>query len=111
MFRAVVTHLARFVVYLIAGARHTSDANDMAIALLRHRFCLLQRRSPRPPRLSRREKLASAVLAARTASGAALSRRAGGDGHSTRAWLVATPSCLLPLIWVCTPRRRRVTAG
>ena len=37
---------------------------DLEIALLRHQLRLLQRRSPRPPRLTRGEKLTLAVLAA-----------------------------------------------
>jgi hypothetical protein len=44
------------------SARRTADAKDLEIALLRHQLRLLQRRSPRPPRLARWEQLTLAVL-------------------------------------------------
>jgi len=86
MFWAVLTHLAGFVVDLIGGARRTEDAKDLEIALLRHQLRLLQRRSPRAPRLSRWEKLTLAVLAAK------LGRLAAGSrGHLSRAVLLVRP--------------------
>jgi hypothetical protein len=62
MLWAVLMHLVGLVVDLV-GAPRTADAKDLEIALLRHQLRLLLRRSPRPPRLSRWEKLTLAVLA------------------------------------------------
>jgi len=53
------------VVDLVVGAPRTADAKDLEIALLRHQIRLLLRRSSRPPRLSRWEKLTIAVLVAK----------------------------------------------
>jgi hypothetical protein len=53
MLWAVLTHLVGFVVDLVIGARRTEDVKDLEIALLRHQLRLMQRRAPRPPRLSR----------------------------------------------------------
>ena len=61
----VVLHLLGFVVDLVVGARRPEGAKDLEIALLRHQLRLLQRRSSRPPRLSRWEKLTLAVLVAK----------------------------------------------
>jgi len=61
----VVLHLLGFVVDLVVGARRPEGAKDVAIALLRHQLRLLQRRSSRPPRLSRWEKRTLAVLVAK----------------------------------------------
>ena len=63
MHWAVLMHLVGFVVDLIVGGRRIEDSKDLEIALLRHQLRLLQRRSTRPPRLSRGEKLTLAVLA------------------------------------------------
>src|SRR5437764_14846209 len=63
----VLMHLVEFIVDLISGARGEADEKDLQIALLRHQVRLLQRRSPRPPRLSRWEKLTLAALTARLA--------------------------------------------
>src|SRR3954471_24869844 len=65
MLWAVLTHLMGFVVDLVVGAPRTEDAKDLEIALLRHQLRLLLRRSSRPPRLSRWEKLTIAVLVAK----------------------------------------------
>jgi len=65
MFWAVLVHLAGFIVDLAVGARCADQAKDLEIALLRHQLRLMQRRAPRPPRLSRWEKLTFAVLAAK----------------------------------------------
>jgi putative transposase len=63
----VVMHLAGLIVDLIGGAHGEAEEKDLQIALLRHQVRLLQRRLPRPPRLSRWEKLTLAVLTARLA--------------------------------------------
>src|SRR5215210_6938397 len=82
MLWTVLMHLVGLVVDLIVGARRTADAKDLEIALLRHQLRLLQRRSPRPPRLSRWEKLALVVLVAK------LSRLTSGTrGRLARAVL------------------------
>src|SRR5262249_20043217 len=57
MLRAVLAHLVGFIVDLALGVRRSEDAKDLEIALLRHRFRLLQRHAGRPPRLSRWEQL------------------------------------------------------
>jgi putative transposase len=53
----VLMHLAGLIVDRIGGAHGEAEEQDLQIALLRHQVRLLQRRLPRPPRLSRREKL------------------------------------------------------
>ena len=70
----VILHLLGFVVDLVMGRRRAVRAKDLEIALLRHQLRLLQRRSPRPPRLSRWERLTIAVLTAKLAGVAAGSR-------------------------------------
>jgi len=52
---------------LTGGARGRADEKDLQIALLRHQVRLLQRRSPRQPRLARWEKLTLAALTTRLA--------------------------------------------
>src|SRR5256714_14230272 len=90
MLWTVLTHLAGFVVDLAVGARRTEDAKDLEIALLRHRLRLLLRRSSRPPRLSRWEKLTITVLAAR------LGRLvAGSRDRLSRAVLLVRPAPVL----------------
>src|SRR5437764_420895 len=49
------------------STRRTDRDKDLEILLLRHQLRVLQRERPRPPRLSRWEKLALAVLAAKLA--------------------------------------------
>ncbi len=63
----VLMHLAGLIVDLNGGAHEESEEKDLQIALLRHQVRLLQRRLPRPPRLSRWEKLTLAALTARLA--------------------------------------------
>jgi putative transposase len=63
----VLMHLAGLIVDLIGGAHGEAEEKDLQIALLRHQVRLLQRRVPRPPRLSRWEKLTLAALTARLA--------------------------------------------
>ena len=60
----VLLPLVGLVVDLASGAHGQAEEQDLQIALLRHQVRLLQRRSPRPPRLSRWEQL---TLAGRTA--------------------------------------------
>jgi putative transposase len=65
MVWCVLLHLVGLIVDLLSGARRKDDEKDLQIALLRHQVRLLQRRVPRPPRLSRWEKLTLAALTAR----------------------------------------------
>ncbi len=90
MLWAVLTHLVRFVVDRVVGARRTEDAKDLAIALRRHQLRLLLRRAGRPPRLSRWEKLTLAVLAAKLGRVVA-----GARGHLSRAVLLVRPETVL----------------
>ena len=90
MLWAVLTHLVEFVVDLIAGARHTTDAKDLEIAVLRHQLRLLLRRAGRPPRLSRWEKLSLAVLAAKLGRAVA-----GSRGRLSLALLLVRPETVL----------------
>ena len=87
---AVLAHLLGLVVDLVVGAWHTADAKDLEIALLRHQLRLLQRRSLRPPHLSRWEKLTVAVLAAK------LGRLvAGSRSRLSHAVLLVRPETVL----------------
>jgi hypothetical protein len=90
MLWAVLAHLVGLVVDLVGSARHTADAKDLAIALLRHQLRLLQRRSPRPPRLSRWERLTLAVLVAKLARSVA-----DGGSRLARAVLLVRPETVL----------------
>ena len=66
MVWSLVAHVVSFVVELVGVAGPRDDRHkDLEILLLRHQVRLLQRRQPRPPRLSRWEKLTLAVLAAK----------------------------------------------
>jgi hypothetical protein len=60
----VLYHLITFILDLLATPRHADD-KDVEVLLLRHQLRLLQRERPRPPRLSRCEKLTLAALAAK----------------------------------------------
>jgi hypothetical protein len=87
---SILLHLAGFVVDLVVGARRAEQAKDLEIALLRHQLRVLQRRSPRPQRLSRWDKLTFAVLATK------LSRlTAGPRGRLARAILLVQPETVL----------------
>ena len=61
----LLLHLVRFLVDLVTVTRRTDRDKDVEILLLRHQLRLLQRERPRPPRLSRWEKLTLAVLTAK----------------------------------------------
>jgi putative transposase len=63
----VLMHLVGLIVDLINGARGRADEQDLQIALLRHQGRLLQRRSPRPLRLPRWERLTLTALTTRLA--------------------------------------------
>ena len=60
----VLFHLVLFFVELVTVTRRTDRDKDLEILLLRHQLRLLQRERPRPPRLSRWEKLTLALLTA-----------------------------------------------
>ena len=64
MFWCVLAHLVTFLVDLVLGLRWRDRDKDLQILVLRHQVRLLQRQRPRPPRLTRGEKLTLAVLAA-----------------------------------------------
>ena len=49
----VLLHLVGLIVDLIGAAHGKAQEKELQIALLRHQVRLLQRRSPRPPRLAR----------------------------------------------------------
>jgi hypothetical protein len=71
----VFAHLVAFLVDLVLGARPGDRDKDLQILVLRHQVRLAQRQRPRPPRLTRAEKLTLAVLAA------ALARLTAGPQH------------------------------
>ena len=60
----VLMHLVGFMVDVLGGARGKAEQKDLQIAMLRHQVRLLQRRSPRTPRLARWEQLTLAILVA-----------------------------------------------
>ena len=64
MFWFVLTHFVAFFVDLVVGTRPGDRDRDRRILVLRHQVRLLQRQRPRPPRLTRGEKLTLAVLTA-----------------------------------------------
>src|SRR5919199_6735710 len=67
MLWCVLLHLLGFLVDLLTPPRGTDRDKDLEILLLRHQLRLLQRERPRPPRLSRWEKVTRAVLTAKLA--------------------------------------------
>lgn len=60
----VLGHFVAFLVDLVFGTRPGDHDKDLQILVLRHQVRLLRRQRPRPPRLTRGEKLTLAVLAA-----------------------------------------------
>ncbi len=62
VFWFVLTHFVAFFVDLVVGTRPRNHDKDLQILVLRHQARLLQRQRPRPPRLTRGEKLTLAVL-------------------------------------------------
>ncbi len=63
----VLLHLVAFVVDLLTVRRRIDGDKDVEILLLRDQLRLLQRERPRPPRLTRWEKLTLAQLEDRLA--------------------------------------------
>jgi len=64
VFWFVFAHFVAFFVDLAFGTRRGDREKDLQILALRQQVRILQRRRPRPPRLTRGEKLTLAVLAA-----------------------------------------------
>jgi len=60
----VLGHFVAFLVDLVLGTRRGDRDKDLQILVLRHQLRLAQRQRPRPPRLTRGEKLTLAILAA-----------------------------------------------
>ena len=90
VFWFVLTHFVAFVVDLAVGTRSGNRDKDLQILVLRHQLRLLQRQRPRPPRLTRGEKLTLAVLAT------ALARlTAGPRGKLDEYLLLFKPDTLL----------------
>src|SRR4051794_19277883 len=78
----VLGHFVAFLVDLALGTRPGDRDKDLQILVLRHQLRLAQRQRPRPPRLTRSEKLTLAVLAA------ALARLTTGPGHQLGQYLL-----------------------
>ena len=90
MFWFVLTHFVAFFVDLVVGTRPDNREKDLQILVLRHQVRLLQRQRPRPPRLTRGERLTLAVLAA------ALARlSAGPRGQLDQYLLLCKPDTIL----------------
>src|SRR5947208_9841340 len=86
----VLTHFVAFRIDLVVGTRPGNRDKDRQILVLRHQLRLAQRQRPRPPRLTRGEKLTLAVLAA------ALARlTAGPRGQLDQYLLLFKPDTLL----------------
>lgn len=110
MFWFILAHFVAFLVALVAARRADDRDKDVQILVLRHQVRLLQRRQPRPPRLTRGEKLTLAVLTA------ALARLTVGPRHQLdRYVLLFKPDTILKwhrdLVrrkWTC---RRRDPGG
>jgi len=77
----VLGHFVAFLVDLVLGTRRGNREKDLQILVLRHQVRILQRQRPRPPRLTRGEKLTLAVL------GAALARLTVGPRHQLDRYL------------------------
>ena len=82
MFWFILAHFVAFLVDLVFCARQRGCGKDLQIMVLRQQVRLLQRQRPRPPRLSRGEKLTLAVLAA------ALARLTVGSRHQLDQYLL-----------------------
>ena len=63
----VLVHLVGFLVDLLTATRRTEHDKDLQNLVLQHQLRLVQRERPRPPRLTRWEKLPLAVLTAKLA--------------------------------------------
>jgi putative transposase len=90
VFWFVLAHVVAFLVDLATGMRRGDRAKELQILVLRHQVRLPQRQRPRPPRLTRGEKLTLAVLAA------ALDRLTTGPrGQLDRYLLLFKPDTIL----------------
>jgi len=104
VFWFVLAHFVAFFVDLAVGTRRGDRDKDLQILVLRHQVRLLQRRCPRPPRLTRGEKLTLAVLAA------ALARLTTGPRHQLDQYLLLfKPDTILG--WHRALVRRKWCAG
>src|SRR3954469_4797183 len=75
-------HFIALLVDLVVGTRRGDREQDLQILVLRHQLRLAQRQRPRPPRLTRGEKLTLAVLTA------ALARLTVGPRHQLDQYLL-----------------------
>ncbi len=82
VFWFVLTHFVAFLVDLVVGTRPGNRDKDLQILVLRHQLRLAQRQRPRPPRLTRGEKLTLAVLTG------ALARRTAGPRRQLDQYLL-----------------------
>ena len=90
MFWFVLAHLVRLLVDLATAGRRGDRDQALEIVLLRQQLRILQRQRPRPPRITRAEKLTLAVLTA------ALARMAGGPRRQfDRCVLLFKPDTIL----------------
>jgi len=90
VFWFVLAHFVAFFVDLAVGTRRGDREKDLQIYVLRHQVRLLQRQRPRPPRLTRGEKLTLAVLAAALAQ-----LTAGPRHHLDQYFLLFKPDTIL----------------
>jgi transposase InsO family protein len=90
MIFSVLAQILSVVIDLLARGRHTEQAKDLEILVLRQQLRVLQRTQAHPPRPSRWEKLTLAVLTAK------LKAAAKGVGHPWHQSLVLfTPETIL----------------
>jgi putative transposase len=90
VFWFMLAHFVAFLVDLFSARRADDRDKDVQILVLRHQVRLLQRQCPRPPRLTRGEKLTLAVLTA------ALARLTAGPRHQLdRYVLLFKPDTIL----------------
>src|SRR4051794_7987781 len=78
----VLPHFVAVLLGLVVGTRPGNHDKDRQILVLRHQLRLAQRQRPRPPRLTRGEKLTLAVLTA------ALARLTVGPRHQLDQYLL-----------------------
>ena len=86
MIYFLLAHTFAFLLDVIAIAWRSDHEKDLEILLLRQQLHILQRKHPRPPRISRWEKLALAVLATKlTAVGGSARSRLGQNRARVQA--------------------------
>jgi len=90
VFWLVLAHFVGFFVDLAAGTPQGDRDKDLQIVVLRHQVRLLQRQRPRPPRLTRGEKLTLAVPA-----GALARLTSGPQCQLSRNLLLFKPDTIL----------------